>query len=184
MKLIRSFGFAFICVLAAQAASAASTGGVPQMDQTWYGNQLLWLAISFLMLYVLVSGSIAPTISKVLSDRDQAISEAIAEAEKAQLAAESTRGNTESTLQTARAKASDFLAAAQAENAANATESANALDHDLHRKADQASARIADAVTKASDQMDGAIVNLASAMTEKLIGVALATPASNVRKKA
>lgn len=57
-------------VFAAHAASAAEEGGIPQMDQTWYPNQLLWLAVSFCLLFLIVSRFIAPRISGILTTRE------------------------------------------------------------------------------------------------------------------
>jgi len=180
MKTLRQF---VLGLTVAFAASAAYASGIPQMDQTWYPNQLLWLAVSFTLLYLLVSGSIAPTIGRVLSNRESAINTAIREAEAAKHAAESTRGNVESALKTARTKASELMVAAQAENAANAAEAIAKLDHDLHRKADQAGERIAVAVAKAADQTDAAVASLAHAISEKLLGTTLSNSAT-LRKKA
>ena len=156
---------------------------MPQLDPTWYGNQLLWLAISFVLLYVLVSGVIAPTVQHVLKDRSDAIDVAIAEAEKAKLAAESTRGNVESAIHAARAQASELVVTAQAENSRDAAEAIAKLDHELARKADNAAARIQEAVTKAQSELGVATADLANAMVEKLMGVANAD-SGKVRKKA
>ena len=169
--------FAFV------ASAAKAEGGLPQLDPTWYGNQLLWLAISFVLLYVLVSGVIAPTIHHVLKDRADAIDAAIAEAEKAKLAAESSRGSAESAIHTARAKAAEMVVAAQVENSREAAEAIAKLDHELARKADQAQARIQEALAKAHEQLGAATADLANTMAEKLIGVGSAD-SGKIRKKA
>jgi F-type H+-transporting ATPase subunit b len=170
--------FAFV----ANAAKAAG-GGMPQLDSTWYGNQLLWLAISFALLYVLVSGFIVPSIQHVLKERSDMIDGAVAEAEKAKREAESTRGNVESAIHSARSKASELVMAAQADNNREAQEAFAKMDHELHRKSDQASARIHEALEKAHTEMGSATADLAAAITQKLIGVG-GVQTSEVRKKA
>jgi hypothetical protein len=44
---------ALFAVFAASSAFAADAG-IPQMDQTWFANQLFWLAISFTLLFIVV----------------------------------------------------------------------------------------------------------------------------------
>ena len=181
MKLLRTITRIACFALAASAAKAE--GGLPQLDPTWYGNQLLWLSISFLLLYVLVSGVIAPTIHQVLKNRSDAIDAAIAEAEKAKLAAASTRGTAESAIHAARAKASEIVMTVQAENARDAAEAIAKLDHDLVRKTDQAHARIHESLAKAHEDMADATADLSYAIAEKLMGAGT-FDSGTIRKKA
>ena len=151
-------------------SAAAHAEGIPQMDPTWFPNQVLWLAVSFVLLYLLVSKSIAPSVESVLVTREKAIADAIAEAETAKREAESTRGNFESAGQSARVKAAELVATAHAQSTRDATESLAKLDHDLNRKLDQAHAVVADAVAKAQSSMETATASLAATMAGKLLG--------------
>ena len=164
MKLLRTFA------ILALSASPAFAEGLPQMDQSWYANQLLWLAVSFGSLFVIVSLFIAPTAAGILNTREKAISEAIAEAEKAKAAADLTKSDFESGDQSARIKAAELMAKAQAENTAAAAEATAKLDHDLARKVQQAETRIADARKEALTGMQDATANLAASMAAKLLG--------------
>jgi len=149
---------------------AHAEGEIPQMDQTWYPNQLLWLAISFLLMYILVSTFIAPSIKKVLDTRESAINDAIAEAERAKAEAESTKGTAASESNSARMKAAEIMAAAQAENSKAAADAMAKLDHDLEHKANHAEAVLTDAVVKAQSSVETAAHELAEAMTAALLG--------------
>ncbi len=180
MKRI-AYGVSAMLVVVSQSAHASS---LPQMDPTWYANQLLWLAISFGALYACVSLFIAPSIKAVLTTRENAISEAIAEAERAKHAAESTRSDTGSSSQTARVKAAETMAKAQAENNAEAAEAIAKLDHDLSRRADHAAAVLEDSVKKASAGIDEAAKSLASAMAAKLLSPSPAGAAQSPLKLA
>ena len=155
--------------LFAVAPFGAHASSLPQMDPTWYGNQLLWLAVSFGLLYACVSLFIAPSIKAVLDTRENAISDAIAEAERAKHAAESTRSDTGNSSQTARAKAAETMAKALAENNAEAAQAIAKLDHDLARRADHAAAVLEDSVKKASAGVDEAAKSLAATMAAKLL---------------
>ncbi len=155
------------------SAGATHAAGIPQMDQTWYPNQLFWLAISFGVLYVLVSRRIAPTIHSLLHAREEAINIAIRDAEEAKRTAEATRSHYESEGQGARGKAAEFVARAQAETSAKATEALAKLDNELAQKATRADARIEDAKAKAASALQSATVSLTSTMVEKLLGYAV-----------
>jgi F-type H+-transporting ATPase subunit b len=149
---------------------ASANASMPQMDPTWFANQLLWLAISFGALYACVSLFIAPSIKAVLDTRENAISDAIAEAERAKRAAESTRSDTGSSSQSARVKAAEMMAKAQAENNAEAAQAIAKLDHELARRADHAAAVLEDSVKKAAAGIDEAAKSLAETMAAKLLG--------------
>jgi F-type H+-transporting ATPase subunit b len=161
--------FAFL-ILAGTAFAEEEKAGMPQMDATWFTNQLFWLAVSFMLLYVIVSRVIKPRVGGVLEERDRAITEAIAEAERARAAAAETRGDFEAAGSSARAQAGELLAQAQAETSREASEAVAKLAHDLARKSDQAEARIADALKKASAQVESAVADLSATMVAKLAG--------------
>ena len=168
MKQWRLQLIATCLVLSAHAAYA--DGDIPQMDQTWYPNQLLWLAVSFILMFILVSRVIVPSISTVLATRESAINDAIAEAERAKVEAEKTRGNASSEGQSARIKAAEIIAAAQAENSKAAAEALAKLDHELAQKVSHAAAVLEDAVIKAQSQLDGAANSLATSISAALLG--------------
>ncbi len=175
MKHIRAWLVGSASVFAATAAGAAEDGQIPQMDQTWYPNQLLWLAVSFIVLYTLVSRVIAPRIGQVLEAREKAIANAIREAEIAKRVAESTKGDYESNTSSSRNKAAEMIATVQAQASAEASQALVKLDHELTKKSEQAQARLDEAVSKAQSGMETATINLASAMAEKLLGQAVSS---------
>jgi F-type H+-transporting ATPase subunit b len=164
-------------------ASAAHASSLPQMDPTWYKNQLLWLAISFGILYVVVARFITPNIAGVLASREAAINDAIAEAELAKREAEETRGDSESARHDARIRAAEAMAKAQAEANADAARELAKLDHELNRRADHASAILEEAVAKARGNVDAAARDLAQAMADKLVADAKAAPSSKATLK-
>lgn len=154
------------------STSAQAGGGMPQMDPTWFANGFLWLGVSFVFLYLMVSHRIVPSIASVLSARELAISGAIAEAQKAKLAAESTSGNVESASHAARVQAAETMAKMQAEISAESAKAIAKLEHDLERKADHAAAVLHDTVRKASAEIDAAAEDLAQSIANKLVATA------------
>lgn len=166
-QTLHRFGLAAAVLLSASAARA----GLPQIDDTtWYANQLLWLAVSFFVLYGAVSLILVPTIGGVLSKRASAISEAIAEAERAKHEAETSRGAAELATSNARARVAEIMANTQAAITSEAGDAMNKLDRELARRAEHATAVLEDAVAKASANVDAVIDDLAQAMVSKLLG--------------
>jgi F-type H+-transporting ATPase subunit b len=167
--MVMKRAYPVVAVLFVLGAAPAYASSLPQLDPTWHANQLLWLAVSFLALYAAVSRFIAPSIKAVLTARDTAISDAIREAERAKLEAESTRGSATSESQSARARAAEFMAQAQAENSREAAQAMAKLDHELTRRANQADKALDDVLLKATDGVQQAAQSLAQAITEKLV---------------
>ena len=165
------------------ASSGAYASSLPQMDVTTFPNQLLWLAVSFVVLFIAVSAFIAPSVKSVLTTRENAINDAIRDAERAKQQAESTRGNANSESHAARAKAAELMAHAQAENNADAAQELQKLDHDLAKRASHAHAVLDDAVAKANSNIDASVQSLAEAITEKLLGKSAADESTGPKLK-
>jgi F-type H+-transporting ATPase subunit b len=167
----------------AMTASAAHASSLPQMDVTTFPNQLLWLAVSFVLLFIAVSAFIGPSVKQVLDTRENAINDAIRDAERAKLQAESTRGNANSEAHAARAKAAELMAKAQAENTAEASTELAKLDHDIAKRASHAAVVLEDIVAKANANIDASIDSLAQAITEKLLGNSAAEESTGPKLK-
>lgn len=170
------------------AAGSAFAAGVPQIEQKdSYPGQLVWLAISFVMLYLIVSRFIMPAVSGVLETRDRAITDAIAKAEELKTAAAGTRGDFEATATRAKGEAAALLAQAQADAAQEAAAAQATLAGELEAKAQAARREIDAAMEKAQSGLEDAAVSLATAMVEKLIGAmpdGASSPAPRQARKA
>jgi len=68
-------------------ASETTTGasehavGMPQLDISTFSNQIFWLVITLVIIYLVLSKIALPRIASVLSDRQMAISNDLAKAE-------------------------------------------------------------------------------------------------------
>jgi F-type H+-transporting ATPase subunit b len=166
--------------IAAFAGSARAEGSMPQMNPDSYPNQLFWLAVCFVVLYLLVSKFIAPSIGGVLEKRERAINEAIAAAETLKATAANTRGNSDSALADARVKAAELLAQAQAESTKATQDALAKLDAELASKAAAMKEDLASATLKAHAELESASESLATSMTAKLL--AMPTLAKTTKK--
>lgn len=167
--VVKQFTVTATATLLAGPALAAG-GSLPQMDQTWFPNQLAWLAITFVAMYLLVSKFVSPRVDEVLSARADTIADAIAKAEQFKQHAEQTRGNAEAGTQHARTQAAELLAKAQADIAKAQADAMASLNATLEQEAAKAAAQLQQAVSASKGDMEKASADLARAIAEKLLG--------------
>ena len=161
--------YSLTALVTVAASPALAAEGLPQMDAASFPGQLAWMAISFALLYIMVSTFIAPRVSGVLSARERAISDAITKAEELKAAATNTRGNFEAEGTQARAKAAATIQQAVADAAKEASEAQAKLAAELEAKTQTSRERIQKAVAKANLEVDDAAQSLADTMADKLL---------------
>jgi F-type H+-transporting ATPase subunit b len=115
--------------------AAASMGGLPQFDVSFFPSQLFWLAISFAVVYALLGRIALPKVQKVVSIRQQKLSTDLAAAATASAEAKAVVTAYEKSLLDARNKAqasvNALTQAAQAESAAKQAEQQKQLQQRL-----------------------------------------------------
>lgn len=164
---------ALIAVLLPVAAFAAEGGkaGMPQLDATKFAPQLIWLAITFVVLYVLMAKVALPRVSEVLEARADHINDDLRRAEQAREEAESVMQAYERALADARAKA-------QAE-AKTATDAVQAMAHQRSTEAGAALAaetaaaerQIAEARTAALANVGQIAADVAGEAVQRVAGI-------------
>ncbi|NDF11865.1 MAG: F0F1 ATP synthase subunit B' [Proteobacteria bacterium] len=83
---------------------------MPQLDPSSFLSQLFWLAITFSVLYVMLSRVILPTISRVLQTRQERITNDLEKADSIRREAEKMAVEYEAQLAESRAKAQTMIA--------------------------------------------------------------------------
>ena len=63
-------------------AAEAASPGMPQLDFSTFGNQIFWLVVTLVVVYLILSRVALPRIAEVLSERRDTISDDIAAAEE------------------------------------------------------------------------------------------------------
>lgn len=155
-----------------EAEGHGGGGGLPQFEtQHWFG-QIAYLLVLFAILYLLISKVFAPRLRRVMDERADTISSAVATARSVQ---------TEAAEQAAAAKAEVEKARADARATAAAAKARVAAEVQARNAAEEAaiSARIAEAEAVIGKTRDAAMANVATiagdataAIVERLTGKA------------
>lgn len=142
------------------------------MPQFWpqdFAPQLVWLAISFALLYWLMSNVALPKIASVLEQRQERIADDLDRAKQLKEEAEQVLADYEAALSEARTKAQIILAEAATEMAERADARHAEVGARLQDEADAAAARIAAATDEAMADMRDVSVELAKAAADRLV---------------
>jgi F-type H+-transporting ATPase subunit b len=162
---------------ASTEAPGGSAPGMPQLDPTWWGGQIVWLALIFLVLYLVLAKVLLPKLGKTIDEREGKISGDIADARRLKQEAEAQAAAAEAELADARAKAQRTAAEAKAKAAANAAERQSAEEAKLNARLATAEAEIRAARDQAMSNVSAIAIETAQAIVEKLTGDKVAADA-------
>jgi F-type H+-transporting ATPase subunit b len=144
----------------------------PPLQIETYASQLLWLALTFVALYLLMSRVALPRIGSIIEDRRQRIASDFAEAERLKAESDAALVAYEKSLADARGRA-QALANETREREAKAAESARkALDAKLNTQIGEAEKTIAARRSAAMTNVQSIAVDAAAAIVERLTGSA------------
>jgi F-type H+-transporting ATPase subunit b len=142
---------------------------MPQFDPAVWPPQLIWLAICFVALYFLMARVALPRISDVLEERSFKINDALRKAEGLKADAEDAAAAYEKLMTDARAKAQEEVRVVREQAAAEAAQRHAEINKRLSEEIAAAETRIAEARTQAVAGVRAIAVDLATAVTERLI---------------
>jgi len=143
---------------------------MPQLDPSTFPPQLVWLAITFIALYLLMSRVALPRIGAVLDERRERITEDLEKASQLRQEAESILAEYEQGLAAARAEAQAIGRTVADEISAITAAAQEELGRELAEKTREAEARIAVAKQAALENVRAISVEVAQAATARLIG--------------
>lgn len=146
-------------------------GGLPQIvvfEDGTFTNQIAWLLLTFVLLYVIVSRMVVPRVTSVLEEREEKIAGDLDAAERLRTEAEGVREAYEASIADARAKAQQTLADAKEAARADIAKAQAELDAKLLSDADAAEKRIEDAKAEALAGIEGIATEVAADMVAKL----------------
>ncbi|QTN34577.1 F0F1 ATP synthase subunit B' [Cognatishimia activa] len=154
------------------AAEAASAPGMPQLDFTNWGNQIFWLLVTLVVIYVVLSRIALPRIAAVLAERQGTITNDIAKAEELKAQAVEAEEAYNKALADARAEASRIVAETKAEIQADLDAATAKADAEIAAKAAESEKAIAEIRAGAVESVQAVATDTASQIVAALGGKA------------
>jgi F-type H+-transporting ATPase subunit b len=149
---------------------AEDHGGFPPFEPSTYGSQLLWLAITFGLLYWLLSRIVLPRIAATLEERDTRVAGDLATAGRLKGETDAAIAAYEQALAEARQRAQRIAQGARDESKASAEADRGRIEADLNGRLQEAETRIAGVKTQALANVDTIANDAAGALVETLLG--------------
>jgi len=145
---------------------------MPQLDYHTFVPQLVWLAISFVVLYLLMSCVTLPKVRRTIEGRRHHVDGDLSRAAALKEEAEKALAAYQKTLADARAAAQETLRQTSEKLSADAAERQRQLSATLAEQITAAEARIAAGKEQALGEVRGIAAEVGSAVVEKLTGAA------------
>ena len=135
------------------SAAEASGPGMPQLDFSTWGNQIFWLVITLVVIYLILSRVALPRIASVLAERQGTITNDIAAAEDLKAKAQDAEAAYDKALIDARAEAGRIVAETKAGIQADLDKAIATADTKIATKAAEGEKVIAEIRTGALDNV-------------------------------
>jgi F-type H+-transporting ATPase subunit b len=142
----------------------------PPLDHTTFVPQLVWLALTFGLLYVLLKRIALPRVGEVIEERRERIDRDLAKAEALKVETEQALATYERALDEARARGNALAKEVQAKLAAEVDAERAKLDAQITGLVSGAEARIAQERSRAMAGIGDIAGQTAGAIVAKLIG--------------
>lgn len=144
---------------------------MPQIEQiNTFFSQVLWLAITFIALFIFLRAVALPRIAEVLDMRARRIGDNLDAASRLKAEAETALAAYEKAMTSARDRARAIAKETSQAMAVEANRRGEALAQTLAQRTRDAEARIGEAKTRAVGEIKAVATDIAAAATAKLIG--------------
>lgn len=145
-------------------------GAFPPFDSSSFGSQILWLAITFGLLYYVMAKVALPRIGSILETRSGRIEQDLAEAQRLKEETDEAVAAYEQALSDARGKAHSIAQQARDKAKAGSDETMAKVEADLAGKLEKAESEIADIRSKAMADVNDIAGDATEVIVKTLIG--------------
>lgn len=163
---------ALTSVALVSGAAAAAEKGMPQLHVPDFAPQLFWLAVWFVILYVLMAKVGLPRTAAAIEARRQRREDDLARAARLKSEAEAANAAFQRTMSEARAQAQAVLKETSDRLAVEAAERQRALAAALGEQIEAAERQIAATKEQALAEVRGIAIDVGRSVVEKLTGSA------------
>ena len=147
-------------------------GGFPPFDAHTFASQLIWLALAFILLYVLMAKWALPQVGRVIENRQKRIADDIAAAGALKKQSDDAVAAYEKALADARGRAQAIANETREKQAAAADAARKKIEDELNAKMAEADKAIAAAKEAAMANVRSVAEDAAAAIVQRLIGTA------------
>ena len=152
-------------------------GPFPPFAPEHFGSQLVWFAIAFGLLYLLLARLVLPRIASILETRRARVASDLDEAGRLKDESETAIAAYEKSLADARARAQAAVAEHQQKVAAEAGRRRTELEASLGQRLAEAERAIEATRATAMKEVRGIAIEAAGAIVERLLGAPATKPA-------
>ena len=145
---------------------------MPQLNPLDWAPQLIWLLLTFGVLYLLMVYVALPRIGSVIEARAARIAKDLASADKLRRETEEAIAAYEQALAEAKQKAHAIVEAGRAKLKEESAKQRGKLESELAKRSAEAEARIGEAKTSAMREVNAVAVEVAADIVRQLIGLA------------
>ena len=162
--------FLFLSILLSSAVNAAEKVGMPQLDTEFWISQIFWLAITFSILFVLLSKFILPKISANLEMRKSLILENISTEEKKRSESDSKIEEYNEIIKKSKNDAKSLVNQAKDKLTKDINLKKEALEKDLSSEIKKVEMEIQKFRDKAPERINKIAVETSANLLQRLIG--------------
>ena len=142
----------------------------PPFETEYFPSQLVWLTITFVLLYALMSRIALPRIGAIMAERSKVIGDDLAAAERFKEQSNAAAAAYEKSLADARTRAQAIASATREQQARETEDLHKRLKAQLHERLAAAEQSIAKSRGAAMSNVKSIAAETASAIVERLIG--------------
>jgi F-type H+-transporting ATPase subunit b len=153
-----------------EATPKGEHGGFPPFNSQTFPSQLVWLVLTFVLLYALMAKWALPQVGRVIESRQKRIADDVAEAGKLKAQSDEADESYEKALADARARAQAIANETHEKQAAEADAARRKIEDELNGKLMEAEKTIAATKQAAMANVRSIAQDTAGAIVERLIG--------------
>lgn len=150
----------------------AGGAAMPQLDPSTFSNQIFWLLVTLVVIYIVLSRIALPRIAAVLAERSGTITNDIAAAEELKQKASEAEAAYQKALADARAEAADIVAKTKADIQADLDAELAKADEQIAAKAAEGEAAIAEIRASALESVNEIAIETTTAIVSAMGGKA------------